>query len=374
MTSVRQPYYKTYAEEYQKRCCDNTGNSVIAEFGRAPLDYDFVYDCNWHENEDADAFIILAANGLRPGYHVPYDKWFHLLEHSDKPIHVIGLGAQANLEAMNPREYVKTLAPEMVRWVHLLAERCHTIGTRGEFTADVIKALGVSNVEPVGCPTWYVNGWDQPEIVKKEWSKHLKPGFFTCWEPYSDWHVAWHRALLDNALQLTDPKFIIQSEFNFIPYMLDYKDPAQLFAHLTPEDFRKSAEAIQKHFGLTPYEVYGNEKLKNMFEVFTDISDWSDFVRTRDFNFGFRIHGSIIALKNGVPAFCVVSDSRMYEMCELYHIPYICVNQIASSDFNLEKIYNEADYSEMNKKYEQHLRNYISFLDKNGISHTFTRK
>ena len=108
--------------------------------------------------------------------------------------------------------------------------------------------------------------------------------------------------------------------------------------------------------------------------MFTDINDWSDFVRTRDFNFGFRIHGSIIALKNGVPAICVVSDSRMYEMCQLYHIPYICVNQIASSDFNLEKIYNEADFSEMNKKYEQHLRNYISFLDKNGISHTLTKK
>ena len=305
---------------------------------------------------------------------MPWDKWFHLFEHCDKPIHMIGLGAQATLEEMNPREYVKSLSPEMVRWVHLLADRCHTIGTRGEFTADVIKALGVSNVEPVGCPTWYVNGWNQPKIVKKEWSKQLKPGFFTCWEPYSDWHVAWHRALLDNALQLTDPKFIIQSEFNFIPYMLGYKDPAQLFAHLTPEDFRKSAEAIQKHFGLTPYEVYGNEKLKNMFEVFTDINDWSDFVRTRDFNFGFRIHGSIIALKNGVPAICVVSDSRMYEMCQLYHIPYICVDQIASSDFNLEKIYNEADFSEMNKKYEQHLRNYISFLDKNGISHTFTKK
>lgn len=371
MFSSNEPTYRFIDKKYIAHISENTGNAIIAEFATRPLNYDFITRHNWSEDSDVDEYMIAAANTLRPTAQLSWDKWFNLFKKLEKPLHVIGLGTQATLEEMNAKEYVKTLPEKLVRWAHLVAEHCKVIGVRGEFTADVLHEMGINNVEPVGCPTWYVNGYNQPEIRKKEWGAHLKPAFYTCWEPYSDWHVAWHRAMLDNVLPLTDPKFVMQSEFDFVPYMLGNKDPMQLLANLSIEDFKKSAEAVKKHFGLSDYDIYENEKIKNMFRIFSNIDEWQRFTRTRDFQFGFRIHGSVIAMKNGVPAICVVSDSRMYEMCKLYHIPFIAVNEIASGDLNLEKIYNEADYSELNKQYPALLNNYINFLNKNNISHNF---
>lgn len=363
------PYYSFTSQSFQRSIGYNTGNILICDYATRQLNYEFNYSSCW--TGETDEYLILAANDLRPNYEINYDIWFNFLKNLHKPIHLIGLGAQATLEDMKPDDYIKTLSPDMIQWIKMIAERCISIGVRGEFTADVLKRLEIHNVDVIGCPTWFVNGFHQPVIHKKEWSCFLKPAFYTCWKPYSAWHVAWHRAILDNMLKLSDPKFILQSEFDFLPYMIAYKDTVQFFSHFTAEDFKLSAECIKNHFGLEEYDVYQNQKIKNMFEIFSDMQQWADFIRTRDFSFGFRIHGSIIALKNSVPAICVVSDSRMYELCRFFKIPFIQVNQITASDLNIRKIYEDADFTEMNKQYSNLLKNYVNFLNKNRIYHKF---
>ena len=87
-----------------------------------------------------------------------------------------------------------------------------------------------------------------------------------------------------------------------------------------------------------------------------------------------RIHGSIVALKQGVPAIAIVPDSRILEMCQLFKIPFIKVDQMQSSDFNIERLYNDANYDDMNKAYLQLLNEYIAFLDKNGLQHKLIKQ
>ena len=138
---------------------------------------------------------------------------------------------------------------------------------------------------------------------------------------------------------------------------------------LSDKQLQESYNCIKKHFGLSDTELLSNKKVMNMFEIFADVDTWSKFIRTRDVYFGFRIHGCIMAIKNGVPAICIVSDSRTYELCELFKIPYIRVDKLQSTDLNFEKIYNEADFSKLNAEYPILLKRYINYLEKNGIKH-----
>lgn len=356
-------YFEMLNDEFQKAVGMNTGNNLINGLGTKLFDYEFTDDL------DTQNVTIFAANILRKNIALQYSVWDKLLSDKTKHLNILGVGAQAVLEEMVPSDNIKTLPPELVDWIIKISKRVNSIGVRGEFTGAVLKELGINNYDVIGCPSWYANGYSQQNIVKKDYNRNMKVAFATCWEAYSDYHVRWHRALLDQMLLFSDPKFVIQSEFNFLPYLIANKNQLQSRICLSDKQLQESYNCIKKHFGLSDTELLSNEKIMNMFEIFADIDTWSKFIKTRDVYFGFRIHGCIMAIKNGVPAICIVSDSRTYEMCELFKIPYVRVDQLQSNDLNFEKIYNEADFSKLNAAYPVLLKNYINYLEKNGIRH-----
>lgn len=362
MAVMAQPSYAT-------RFDLNSGNILIHDYTVRRLDYE--WDNTVFFGNNVNCYMVLAANMLRPQTKFTWEWWYKTLSRHPR-LYLMGLGAQATLEEMNAAEYAKTLPAELVRWVQMAADCSASIGVRGSFTGDVLTALGVKNYDVIGCPSWYVNGYEQVPIIKKPFSLDLRPAFGTCWEPYTPWHSAWHKAVLDNMLPLTDPCFVMQSEFNFVPYMTANNDIMQFTSYFTPDDLRQSSEAVKAHFALDDYDVYENGKIKRMFLMFSDMDKWASFIKTRDVSFGFRYHGSVIALKNGVPAICIVSDSRTYELCSFFKIPFVRVDEVASDALNFPEIYEKADFSAMNREYRPLLDNYISFLNKNGIRHNFT--
>lgn len=357
------PYVKMMTDEFQKAVGMNTGNNLINGFGSKQFDYNFTDDL------DAKNVTVFAANILRSNVNLTFSLCDKLMSDKSKKLNILGVGAQATLEEMIPSDNIKTLPAEVVNRITKISKRVKTIGVRGEFTGLVLKELGINNYDVIGCPSWYVNGYDQPNIEKKEFSRDLKVVFATCWEPYTEWHVQWHRALLDQMLMFADPKFIVQSEFDFLPYLIANKNQLQARMCLSDKQLQESYNSIKKHFGFSDAELLSNEKIMNMFEIFSDVDTWSKFIKTRDVYFGFRIHGCIMAIKNGVPAICIVSDSRTYELCELFKIPYIRVDQLQSKDLDFEKIYNEADFSKLNAEYPVLLKKYINYLEKNNIKH-----
>jgi polysaccharide pyruvyl transferase WcaK-like protein len=75
-----------------------------------------------------------------------------------------------------------------------------------------------------------------------------------------------------------------------------------------------------------------------------------------------------MALKNGVPAVCICTDSRTLELCETLKIPHIKITELDSSELSIQKIYEECDVETTNKHYRALLDNYKSFLDRNKIA------
>ena len=62
--------------------------------------------------------------------------------------------------------------------------------------------------------------------------------------------------------------------------------------------------------------------------VFFSVPDWIDHLRTFDFVVGTRIHGTVVAFQAGVPALCVVHDSRTLELCQTMGIPHVLADAV----------------------------------------------
>jgi hypothetical protein len=156
-----------------------------------------------------------------------------------------------------------------------------------------------------------------------------------------------------------DPKYVIQMERSLIPLWLAVKTGEE------PAD-----EAICAFCELTSIarDEYTPE-MANMIEVFTNISNWEKFLMTRDFSIGHRIHGTILALKCGIPSMIITSDSRTIELAELFKIPRIKYNDIQGSSLDIRTLYEGIDFTPMEAAYPKLLEGYMDFLARRGIAY-----
>jgi len=333
----------------------NTGNILMNEYFKRPLvNMEFVESIN-----EAGHIVALMANWLRP-HECDYSFWYRILDqYSDKPITMLGLGAQSNLSVMKPKEYIRTLDPHQIRIMSMVAERGE-IGVRGYFTAEVLREIGVSNVAVIGCPSYYKNGYNQPLISKKAFAYDLKAVFTTFWGGTSREELSIMKAMR----AFCDSKHILQMERDFIPFWLASKTGA---GH--------SEELIAEFCTLTstPRNEYKLEMM-DIFEIFTNIEKWEEFIKSRDFLIGNRIHATILALKCGIPSIIITPDSRTLEMAELFKIPHVRSDAISDNDLEIKKLYDFMDFRSMEEEYPKLLRRYMEFLVKRDIAFNPNRR
>src|SRR5215207_10191304 len=72
-----------------------------------------------------------------------------VLERLRIPVIALGVGAQA------PAHGRLELSAESLRVWRSIADRCTTVGVRGDYTAEVLWDIGVRNLRMVGCPTLF---------------------------------------------------------------------------------------------------------------------------------------------------------------------------------------------------------------------------
>lgn len=63
--------------------------------------------------------------------------------------------------------------------------------------------------------------------------------------------------------------------------------------------------------------------------VFFNVGEWIEHCKQFDFVIGTRIHGVVVALQAGVPALCIVHDSRTLELCTTMKVPYVRADAVA---------------------------------------------
>lgn len=324
----------------------NTGNMIIGEYARKNIKY-IIDECNFpwsipcpaaEFNEKYTHLVIFAANWLSHYMKADFSAINKWLKEIKIPVTLIGLGCQYSLNNANYKEYVETLPPTLVEMMHIISSKSHSISVRGKMTADLLNTMGIDNVNITGCPTWFLNGNNQKNITLKEYHSNFKIAFHADRD-----YVEAYNKFYTMAKECADSKFILQSEFDLLD--LSANDTEILKKYAITEDWARN----------------------DFVKAFTQVKEWEKFIKTRDFVFGMRIHGTILSLKNNIPALLVVHDARTKEFAELLKIPNISINEILNNKHSIQDLYASCDYTEMNKEYKKLLKNYKKFLTDNKI-------
>src|SRR3546814_3654193 len=77
---------------------------------------------------------------------------------------------------------------------------------------------------------------------------------------------------------------------------------------------QEALKAILSKYSLSPDDASVVEFLRNRTKVFLDIDAWGRDVSEVDFMIGFRLHGNVMALHQGIPAVFYTYDSRVREI------------------------------------------------------------
>ncbi|MFM2199379.1 MAG: hypothetical protein RLZZ505_2811 [Verrucomicrobiota bacterium] len=64
------------------------------------------------------------------------------------------------------------------------------------------------------------------------------------------------------------------------------------------------------------------ERLISLFSSVSDLPEWLGKARDVDAMIGFRFHGNMVAMCQGIPCYYYTYDSRLNEFCNLYHLPH----------------------------------------------------
>lgn len=201
-----------------------------------------------------------------------------------------------------------------------MAEHSTSLGVRGEETATILHKLGITNVEPVGCPTYFEMGANRPALVKKQLT------------PY------------DRALGANPWARVLQDEKDWIDFLY--------FSNKLPD---------QTH--ITPAELFQNTQ--GQCRCFAGIEAWKKFVSQYTFSLFGRMHGGILAINSGVPSVITNGDLRAREMCSLFGIPLRPGLQV--NEHMWRRIYEETDFSALNQRYPALHTRFMHWLAQQGV-------
>ena len=242
--------------------------------------------------EKYDILIFAAANQLNPAFDLA--SLADRLEKCQKPMIVVGLGAQA------PDFLTKVeLSQGTKRLLSIFSERCKTIGMRGEFSARVAKDNGANNVVVIGCPSNFINAKERQlgQLIEKrlrlanrpyrpavnlDFSAHLKPILTRCVQ----WLIEWEGVLI-----VQSPLTLIQASLHQMQDIPD-REMNAYSRHLLDRDYDDEA---RRFF------------LAKLFSFF-DVEAWMTFLRGCSFSLGTRLHGNVLAMQAGVPCFIIPHD------------------------------------------------------------------
>jgi hypothetical protein len=281
-----------------------------------------------------------------------------LLPHLRIPIIAFGVGAQA------PAKGKLELSPRGRRIWQIIGDHCTSLGVRGGYTAEILWDMRVRNVRIVGCPTAFRNNnpalrIDLPALesvrnvgftVRREVSQNYSPDIAR--------YLARHRDIIKAMADRFDIRLIMQGEI----------EEKKLIAG-TPEQQQdawnslKGDPACAKWF----FDARIEELYKTKLFYSDVVSDYEELVRQMHLVLGYRLHGNLMALANGVPSVYFVYDSRTAEFSETFAIPSYDV--YSDKEFVLEEYWDQTRFERFNRAYCARYRDMRDFLDENGVPH-----
>ena len=256
------------------------------------------------------------------------------------PIYALGLGAQSGSDYS--LDFLHNIKDEAKGYIEAILNSGGAIGARGYFTGDVIKKLGFNqdDFDVIGCPSLFTKGTSlkiEPKNVNKNELSVAVNGF----RAWNSEHIQkFFREHLNSI-------FICQDEFWRLihyPQKLTWKEIQYLCDY-------------DRNF----YNMY----IKNRVRIYGDFQSWYyDLKDHFNFSFGCRIHGNVVPLLAGIPAYVDTFDSRVKELSEYFYIPS---GKVDYDNLDVYRLYSSLDYSDFNKHFFEKYKHFESFFNQCGI-------
>jgi len=290
-------------------------------------------------------------------------KMARIIERLKLPVVVFGLGSQSRLGQSVQDAQV---GEDTLAFLRVLSEHSETIAVRGEFTADLCRSYGVTNVEVLGCQSCFMSMTPDFRFPEISGTPDLSRSVV---------NVTYHSqevALLNEAMA-ANAHFIGQS--SHFEYALRTVGTAATLDDL-PVEVRQLATPGMVNIlsdGRLDLARFQNW-VKQRFHQFYDVPAWLRFLSDGvAFSVGTRFHGNMASLQAGVPALWIVHDNRTKEFCEYLGLPHAPIEKVRRGASFTQLVEDHFDTGEFQRKYRQNYARFYDYLDRSGLRH-FLRK
>ncbi len=317
----------------------NLGGASKGHLGLSAAELD-VYDC----------IVLAAANWLDSVS--DFGPLYEKLKATNKPIVIVGLGAQASLESEMP-----VLKPGTVNLLRLIAERSNAISVRGKFSGEVLYQHGIRNLVVTGCPSLLLCGVEAPLIRSfaiRE-SNRIVIG------------ATRHGFESADLLQLHLYRQAMKSNLNQI-LQSELADMYFATARVNNQDITTRAMNT-----LRLLYAEGDKRvasyLSQKAHVFFSLSEWIDYMKTMSFYVGTRLHGVVASLLAGTPATLIAHDSRTLESAIQLNLPYVLGSDIdLRKDIDFSTMYEESKIDVFRNGYSSYRSTFKDFFAQNSLA------
>lgn len=265
------------------------------------------------------------------------------------PIVCLGVGTQ--IEKLEDKKRLEDFSKDDIRdFSECIEKSGGGLALRGYFTKEIFDDLGIRNAAVTGCPSFFQNGKNGMHVSGK---MDTREKFTPVLNGFSS--TLQTRAVREFLHEYKNSVYIDQGLFL-----------SEFYGEKNGTDFlRGGVFCLLKDW--KRYSGTGLNLLKSgRVRLFFDYETWRDYLKKFSFSLGERIHGNIIAVLAGVPAFVCYHDSRTREMAEYFNIP--CADRsILNRRFDLYRLYADADYQKMENGYDEKFLKFESFLQQYGI-------
>lgn len=354
-------------------------DQLFEQSGRNPGNLLFIYavnkmlsfprNKNWTVpiSNDEKILVYPMANQLGKHYNAyNLSNFFDSLPEYIKLV-IAGIGVQAPLKYRVEDVVEKELNESHIKLLNSVVKRSSTdfpnIAVRGEFTQAVLEKLGLKNKSvALGCPSFTISPFENLGLRIASRFDSIETNktpviHFALGAPWVSERNKFEKRGVEICMN-SGGRVHVQMDLRYVKFArwedLDETDKDIIAKQLNLD--KKTLKEISRKF----------------FSVWWNVPSWIEFLnQNADFVFGTRIHGVIAAIQAGVPALCVVVDTRTLELCQIHKIPYVILYEEPwiSGDYSwkdlLKEFERQFDPIEFDKNRKRLLIGYKEFFEKN---------
>lgn len=302
--------------------------------------------------ENFDIAVFVAANQMNEGWDL--GELARKFEACDKPMVVVGLGAQAN--DFDHRIELKEGTRRLLR---VFSERCVQIGVRGPFSAEVAMRNGATNVVVIGCPSNFIN------MMTVRLGREVAQRLLTTTRPYK---LCLNLDFLDHLAPLLQKCVAWMQEWGGSvvcqsPLSAMYLSLGQT-EHISGPDLTRYSQMLLGR----PYDELARRFFLTQCVSFFDAEAWMAFIRGSRLALGTRLHGNLLALQTGVPTVIVPHDARTRELAETIGVP-ILNQQAVVAAASLPALISEIEFdgAAYDRRRAELAIAYVGLLEASGV-------